>query len=550
MARRTPPRSRILIPSACLVGAVALLLPVAQAAPRPEAKIGPALTEQIRSRVAAGSDEERLPVIVQTWGSAAEEARRKVEEIGGLHGEPFTSIHGFPALVPARMVMTLANEPHIRALSYDWPMEPQASATRTASPKDAPAPRLSSLTGSGVTIAVLDSGIALGSDLVSTPPTIAREIDIVEPDGVFADSFGHGTLVAGVIAGSGFASSLPGTTRTFRGIAPGARLISVKVVDHDGGASVSSVLAGTDWVLRNREVYNVSVMNISLGHPVDESFETDPLCQAVEMAWHAGIVVVVSAGNSGGHGYATITSPANDPTVITVGAIEDWRTAETSDDLVASFSSRGPTAIDGVMKPDIVAAGSGVVTLRSAGSRLDTVFSGRRLRYSEYTEAIPEAGDGDSPYVTLSGTSLAAARVSGAAAILIQQDPKARPDDVKARLMIGASKMNDSIVARGSGLLDVNASLALGAARVASGAARSPRLLVAQGPDGRNVLQLQEIGTAWGDPTTWSSEQVWGTRVSWGLSPQWLDGRVWRGPSAAVASGPGLDASIAVWGSR
>ncbi|MBI3447333.1 MAG: S8 family serine peptidase [Acidobacteria bacterium] len=549
MARRTPPRTLILIAGlAPLV--LPLFTPAAAATPRPDSKIGPALAEQIRSRVAAGAEDERLPVIVQTWGSAADEARRKVEEIGGLHGEPFASIHGFPALVPAKMVMTLANEPHIRALSYDWPMEPQATPTRSGSPHAAPAPRLSSLTGSGVTIAVLDSGIALGSDLVSTPPTISREIDIVEPDGILADPFGHGTLVAGVIAGSGFASSLPGARRTFKGIAPGARLISVKVVDHDGGGSVSSVLAGTDWVLRNREVYNISVMNISLGHPIDESFTTDPLCQAVEMAWRAGIVVVVSAGNLGGRGYATITSPANDPVVIAVGAIEDWRTVETSDDLVASFSSRGPTAIDGVIKPDIVAAGSGVVTLRSAGSRLDTVFSGRRLRYSEYSEVVPEAGDGDSPYVALSGTSLAAARVSGAAAILIQQDPKASPDDVKARLMIGASKMNDSIVARGSGLLDVNASLALGAARVASGGARSPRLLVAQGPDGRNVLQLQEIGTAWGDPTTWSSEQVWGTRVSWGLSPQWLDGRIWRGPFAAAASASGLDASIAVWGSR
>jgi len=457
------------------------------------------------------------------------------------------------------MVALLAKEPAVKALSFDWPIDAHAAPAKlSALPAAAHTggARPSSLTGAGVTVAVLDSGISPVADFMSTPPTLVREVDIVEPDSRFADPFGHGTLVAGVIAGSGFSSSLPGATRTLQGIAPGARLISIKVLDHDGVGSVSDLIAGVDWVLRNHEAEGIRVMNLSLGHPVDESFMTDPLCQALEMAWRSGIVVVVSAGNSGGHGYATIASPANDPVLIAVGAVEDWRTAETSDDLVASFSSRGPSPIDGIVKPDLVASGTGVVTLRSPGSRLDTLFERQRLRRSDYTKRAPVRDD-DSPYVSLSGTSLAASRVSGAAAILIQQDPDASPDDVKARLMIGARKVNDTVVARGAGLLDVNASLALGAVGVFSNDARSPRLLVTKAPDGRKIVQIQEIGTAWGDPSTWPSEQVWGPRTIWGFSPQWAEPRVWRGAGvtadrthAAEASPSNFEAEVAVWGSR
>jgi serine protease AprX len=527
-------------------------IPVEGAAPWTSSKIAPGLADQIGRKIASGRDEERIPVIVQTWGAPAPEVLTKIEDLGGSRGALFTSIPGFPALVPAKALASLAAEPHVRALSYDWPIDAHAERGSPARPRveARPTEHLSSLTGNGVTVAVLDSGISLSADLVSTPPTLLLEIDIVEPDGLFEDPFGHGTLVAGVIAGSGFASSLPGAKRTFQGIAPGARLISVKVLDHDGTGSVGTVLSGIDWVIQNHEVFNIRVINLSLGHPVDESYVTDPLCQALEMAWRAGMVVVASAGNSGGRGYATIASPANDPMILTVGALEDWKTAETSDDLVASFSSRGPTAIDGIIKPDLVAAGSDIVTLRSAGSRLDSSFPARRLRYSDYSTVVPADGDGDSPYIALTGTSLAAPRVAGAAAILLQQDPGATPNDVKARLMIGAQKMNDTIVARGAGLLDVHAALALGAAGVVSSDARSPRLLVSLGPDGRRSVQVQEVGTAWGDPITWSSEKVWGSKATWGLSPQWTDRIAWRDGSRSTSALAGFDAELAVWGGR
>ena len=259
------------------------------------------------------------------------------------------------------------------------------------------------------------------------------------------DLYGHGTHVAGIVAGNGADSICTTCTRTMKGIAPNANLINLRVLDENGNGTDSDVIAAIDQAIALASTYNIRVINLSVGGPVLESSAQDPLCQAVEAAWQAGIVVDVAAGNDGrdnsvgNNGYGTITSPGNDPFVITVGAMKDEGTPNRTDDLIASYSSKGPTGIDNYVKPDIVAPGNLTVSLLANIN--DT------LPTTEPTALIPNtyynsAGDGSpsTVYYTLSGTSMATPVVSGAVALLLQQDPSLTPDQVKARLMRTAYK--------------------------------------------------------------------------------------------------------------
>ena len=259
------------------------------------------------------------------------------------------------------------------------------------------------------------------------------------------DLYGHGTHVAGIVAGNGADSTCTTCTRTVKGIAPNANLINLRVLDENGNGTDSNVIAAIDQAIALASTYNIRVINLSVGGPVLESSAQDPLCQAVEAAWQAGIVVDVAAGNDGrdnsvgNNGYGTITSPGNDPFVITVGAMKNEGTPDRTDDLIASYSSKGPTGIDNYVKPDIVAPGNLTVSLLANIN--DT------LPTTEPTALIPNtyydsAGDGSTStvYYTLSGTSMATPVVSGAVALLLQQDPSLTPDQVKARLMRTAYK--------------------------------------------------------------------------------------------------------------
>ncbi len=181
--------------------------------------------------------------------------------------------------------------------------------------------------------------------------------------GAAPDQFGHGQHVAGIIAASGQTSNCPNCMRSFKGIAPGVNLIDLRVLDQNGQGTDSNVIAAIDAAIYLKNIYNIRVINLSLGRPVYESYTLDPLCQAVEAAWKAGIVVSVAAGNDGRdntfgeQGYGTINAPGNDPYVITVGAMKTEGTYTRTDDLIASYSSKGPTQIDHVVKPDLVAPG-------------------------------------------------------------------------------------------------------------------------------------------------------------------------------------------------
>jgi serine protease AprX len=278
------------------------------------------------------------------------------------------------------------------------------------------------INGNNVTVAVLDTGIDKLADFGNR---IIGGVDLSGEGNPYQDSFGHGTFVSGLIAGNGASSN-----GAYMGEAPNANLVAVKVAGASGQTDLATVIQGVNWAIANKAKYNISVLNMSLGAIPTSSTVTDPLDQAVESAWEAGITVVVSAGNSGPFN-GTILSPGDDPLVITVGAIDDNGTGNSNDDSGASFSSVGPTSPDGWLKPDLVTSGRSVVSLRAPGSTIDT--------------QNPTAEIGSGNFVG-SGTSFSAAITSGAAALVIQADENAKknggvpsPDKVKGQLLGTAS---------------------------------------------------------------------------------------------------------------
>jgi serine protease AprX len=301
-------------------------------------------------------------------------------------------------------------------------------------------------TGRGVTVAVLDSGVAADPDLVSPASRILASVNFADQR-LVADPGGHGTHVAGIIAGNGTRSA-----GEFVGIAPEANIVDVRVLSSSGSGRVSSVVRGVEWVLAHRYAYNIRVINLSFGAPTPTSYRTDPMSAAVEIAWRRGLVVVAAAGNSG-PARDTVASPGIDPYVVTVGAADDRGTASPRDDTLAAFSSWGTA--DSNAKPDLLAPGRRIVSIRVQGSALDSLFPDR----------VVVAHNG-STYIRLSGTSMAAPVVSGAIALVLQRRPNLSPDQVKA-VLVGTAQpfgQDSGVVlpnpAAGSGLLDAFAAAA------------------------------------------------------------------------------------------
>ena len=277
-------------------------------------------------------------------------------------------------------------------------------------------------------------------------------MSFVTGDPQVTDAYGHGTHVAGIIAGSPAAAN--GVAPEYAGgVAPGAHLVNVRVLGADGSGLTSDVIAGIEWVVANRLLYNIRVINLSVGHPATEACSTDPLCEAVEQAVQAGIVVVVAAGNAGKAPdgrvmLGGIWSPGNSPYAITVGAVNTWGTVDRSDDTVSSFSSRGPTAYDLAVKPDVVAPGQRILSLEANGTFLPTLYP-----------SIHAAGTGNNSYMHLSGTSMSAPMVSGGVALLLQGSPALTPAQVKFALQSGATLSHDGgLMGAGAGSVNFWAS--------------------------------------------------------------------------------------------
>jgi subtilisin family serine protease len=360
--------------------------------------------------------------------------------------------------------------------------------------------------GTGVTVAVIDSGVTDWHDDLAASH-IVRFVDFVNFQTVPYDDYGHGTHVAGILAGDGADS---GGAR--RGIAPGISLLVEKVLDETGQGYISNVIAAIDYAIANRDTLGVRIINLSVAAPVSESYLADPLALAAKRAVDAGIIVVTAAGNlgTGSDGqpqYGGIGSPGNAPWVITVGASSHDSTTK-RDDVVASFSSRGPTPIDSLAKPDLVAPGVGIESLADPSSTLFLTKPGARI-WGTVTTA-------SAPYLSLTGTSMSSPVVSGTIALMLQANPSLTPNMVKAILEYTAEAHPEyDALTEGAGFLN-----ARGAVEAAASLATGTRV----------------VSSVMNDNTPWSRHVIWGNRLL-GLSALDPESPAWR-PGVTWGAGP------------
>jgi serine protease AprX len=333
----------------------------------------------------------------------------------------------------ATVAHVTVNHPIMATGTAVYDFMPQAIMP-TSQPMFAPLNTLGFLYGYGgngpVGVALIDSGIHIdpSNPDLNYGATVVYSQSFVASEGT-DDLYGHGTHLAGIIAGTG-QNSLSGYSNSIFGVAPGVQLINLKVLDKNGNSTDATVIQAINQAIALKNQYNIKVINLSLGRPIYESFLKDPLCQAVEQAWMAGITVVVAAGNSGRmyqagtQGYGTIASPGNDPLAITVGAMNTESSLTTADDQMTTYSSKGPSLSDKVIKPDLVAPGNRIFSILAPGTTLAANANATIV----------------GSYLVLSGTSMSAAVTSGAAATLISLE-SLTPDQVKARLMKTATKL-------------------------------------------------------------------------------------------------------------
>lgn len=421
-----------------------------------------------------------IAVIVQA--GSADAAATAVRAVHGTVTRHLSIVNGVAARVPSDSLDDLAARRGVRAVTPDTPVRVQSTTSgneQTVNPvatREVNADRLwaEGITGKGVRVALVDTGITPGlADLAGRVVPIRRadvtgstldlaldpraRVDCVDfsGDGDCLDRYGHGTFMAGLIAGNGALSQ-----GRYKGVAPEAELVSIKIAGRDGSADVSKVLAAIQWVVSFREEYGIGVLNLSLGTDSTVHYTVDPLNLAVQRAWVSGVAVVVSAGNRGASspGKPTISKPADDPFVITVGAVDDRETPAIDDDRLPAFSSTGPTAHD-LAKPDLVAPGGRVVSLRSPGSFIE--------------EKAPGGGI-NATYRRGSGTSMSAAVTSGVAALVLSSVDWS-PNRLKHVLVQTTRKVAArDPMAVGTGLVDAFAAVHKAPEGVANGGATSP----------------------------------------------------------------------------
>ena len=342
-------------------------------------------------------------------------ASSEVTKLGGKLGRRLSLINGQVAEIPNKKLRNLADHPAVARIIWDRPTAGELN--RVAITVGARAVQATlGYTGAGIGVAVIDSGITTwhddlsysgSSSLVRTKngQRVAAFVDFVNNRTAPYDDNGHGTHVSGIIAGNGY-----DTLGARAGIAPSAHLVGLKVLDAQGRGVISDVIAALDWAVANKALYNIRVVNLSVGAAVTESYNTDPLTLAAKRAVDAGIVVVTAAGNLGKNRlgqlqYGGITAPGNAPWVLTVGASSHEGTLSRTDDTMAPYSSRGPTAIDFQAKPDLVAPGTGVVSLSDPASLMYITKAAALLKGTLLW--------GQKPYLSLTGTSMSSPVVAG-----------------------------------------------------------------------------------------------------------------------------------------
>ncbi len=503
-----------------------------------------------------------VTVIVQYKQMPTNAHLQSLQSGGASIRSKFHTIRAVTMRIPASMVADLAKNPNVAYISPDRPVTLTSSNEDfTSAVETDVAVSQFALDGTGVGVAVIDSGVADHADLRNASGTsrVVYSQSFVPGDTTTSDKFGHGTHVAGLIGGSGVSSGAAnGYLAKYAGVAPNVNIINLRVLDQNGSGTDAQVIAAIQQAIALKNTYNIRVISMSLGRPVFESYTLDPVDHAVEAAWQAGIVVVVAAGNRGRdnsmgtHGFATIGVPGNDPAVITVGATRTFNTATRVDDTIASYSSKGPTLVDHLVKPDLVAPGNRLVSLLASGSTLD-----------KGNKAL-EVGSpvGTPKYFRLSGTSMATPLVSGAVALMLQQNPALTPDQVKARLMktawkgfnqytssldnFGASYSNQyDIFTYGAGYLDVDA--ALNNTDLATGVALSPTAVYNSSNGTVSLINTNSV--VWGSTSVvWGATSVvWGNSVVWGANTIQGTSVVW-GSTSVVWGANSISGFSVVWG--
>lgn len=477
-------------------------------------------------------------VIVQYKVAPTDAHYGRVRKLGGTVRQSFDRVKSAHYSISKAAIEALAQDPDVESISPNREVRgmldiPAATVNLTPA-------TMRQYDGTGISVAVIDSGIADLPQFHSRYNRVVYQATFV--GGSPTDQYGHGTHVAGLIASDG-----NGTVYT--GMATGVNLINLRALDGNGQGSDASVIAAINAAIQLKDTFNIRVINLSLGRPVAGPYSYDPLCQAVEAAWRAGIVVVVAAGNEGRNnsantqGYGTIMAPGNDPYAITVGAMKDMGTSNRSDDLIASYSSKGPTLFDHVVKPDILAPGNRIVSTMPSTATMLEKNSIVKVAANEYV---------------LSGTSMATPIVSGAVVVLLGAYDRFSPDQVKVRLMRTASKtfpINSTAVdpvtkiaytsyydifTVGAGYLDLGAALTENS--FSWGSAASPT--VSYDKSAGKVL-LQGIGGSnpvWGGNLVWANNLVWGNNIVWGNNVVWGNNLVW---GSSYAAGFNI-----VWGSN
>ena len=475
-------------------------------------------------------------VIVEFYDDSDGSAR--IKAAGGLSGRKLGNIKARVGRMPNALLKRLADDPKVKRVHLD--RETEASIARASATIGAKNVQTQyGYTGAGIGVAVIDSGVTPNHPDLSvsngTGQRVTAFVDFVNGRTTKYDDWGHGTHVAGIIAGNGYDS-----TGARMAIAPGANIIALKALDGQGRGRISYIIAALDWAVANKAKYNIRVINMSLGAGVFESYRTDPLTLAAKHAVDNGIVVVAAAGNMGkaANGqpqYGAITAPGNAPWVLTVGASSTMGTTDRRDDTIALYSSRGPTMVDFLSKPDLVAPGSGIVSLSNPNSLFYTtkaayLVAGKRA----------DLGLGYLPYLTLSGTSMAAPVVSGSVALMLQANPNLTPNMVKAILQYTAQVYNGyNTLTQGAGFLNT-----LGAVRLA------------------RYFAVGHKGDAYPNMKSWSKQLLWGNRrvsggvltpggTAWSLNVVWGDSRTPTGQNIVWGENcTDVDCANIVWGNN
>jgi len=473
------------------------------------------LSKDLAERVRSGDFREASVIVTGTDA--------QVQSLAVRHGLRIKKrlATGAVVEVPAGTLAALADDPAADQLSSNHEVTAHMAVTNQSIGADLVheggwADGVGPLTGKGVGVAVIDSGVAMMPEFKGR---IVATRDFTDDRGPGIDFNGHGTHVAGIIAAAG-----RNRFDETQGVAPRANIISLKVLDAKGKGVVGDVIEAIDWAVANSKRFNIKVINMSLGGPVTQGWRDDPLCQAVERAYRAGITVVTSAGNFGKTAdgrpiYGGITTPGISPFAITVGALNTKGTPYRSDDEVASYSSKGPTMFDHLVKPDLVAPGNKILGLAAPGTTL----------VREHPELVISMKDGRR--LQLSGTSMAAAVVSGAVSLVLDRQTRLSPLAVRGLLQYSAEASAEGMLVSGTGRLNVLGAISMPRPQLApsiAGEAQVPsRLLSAARPalvdaSGKNILWGNAENILWGNAENilWGNAEniLWGNaeNILWG----------------------------------